>query len=115
MRNAGWLGVTGGPGERATVSRARKEEGRAERGKPRRLGPSWAGAAGKRRKVSGPGCWAAGKKKKKKAGLGRCGNKEVRAGLFSGLGWIAKGFGFPFSILFPNSNQTNTIRIQIQI
>ena len=28
------------------------------------FGPSWAGAAGKWRKVSGPGCWATGKKKK---------------------------------------------------
>ena len=78
-------------------------------------GPRWAGAAGKRRKVSGPGCWAAGKKKKKKLGWADAETKEVRAGLFSGLGWIAKGFGFPCSILFPNSNQTNTIRIQIQI
>ena len=26
--------------------------------------------------------------------------KEGRAGLVSGLGWIAKGFGFPFSFLF---------------
>ena len=63
-------------------------------------GPRWAGAAGKRRKVSGPGCWAAGKKKKKKLGWADAETKEVRAGLFSGLGWIAKGFGFPFSILF---------------
>ena len=78
-------------------------------------GACWADEAGKRRKVSGPGCWAAGKKKKKKLGWADAETKEVRVGLFSGLGWIAKGFGFPCSILFPNSNQTNTIRIQIQI
>ena len=55
------------------------------------------------------------KEKKRKLGWADAETKEVRAGLFSGLGWIAKGFGFPCSILFPNSNQTNTIRIQIQI
>ena len=63
-------------------------EGAARAG-PRRCGSvrrvrvsglHWVGAAGKRRKVSGPGCWAAGKKKKKEAGLGRCGNKR-------GKGW----------------------------
>ena len=36
--------------------------------------------------------------------------KEGRAGLVSGLGWIAKGFGFPFSFLFlsPFLFQTNS-------
>ena len=56
-----------------------------------------------------------GEKEKGKLGWVDAETKEVWAGLFSGLGWIAKGFGFPCSILFPNSNQTNTIRIQIQI
>jgi hypothetical protein len=34
----------------------------------------------------------------------------------TGLGWVFLGLGLvSSSILFPNSNQTNTIRIQIQI
>ena len=41
-----------------------------------------------------------GEKEKGKLGWADAETKEVRAGLFSGLGWIAKGFGFPFSILF---------------
>ena len=40
-------------------------------------------------KKTGPRVWAACAER-----------KEGRAGLVSGLGWIAKGFGFPFSFLF---------------
>ena len=56
------------------------------------LGPSWAGAAGKRRKVSGPGCWA-------------------EFGLPIGFGFSCFGFGLGFlSISFPiQTNSTKSI------
>ena len=65
-------------GERAALGRCGWEKEKGE----------WAGLLGR------------GEKEKGKLGLVDAETKEVRAGLFSGLGWIAKGFGFPFSILF---------------
>ena len=55
-----------------------------------RVGPSWAGAAGKRRKVSGPGCWA-------EFGL------PIAFGfLVLGLSWVSFLFPFLFKLTQPN-------------
>ena len=54
-------GMRAGSGDGVT---GQKGGGARGEGEAATLRPSWAGAAGKRRKVSGPGCWAAGKKKK---------------------------------------------------
>ena len=58
----------------------------------------WAGLLGRGEKEKGKLSWVDAE------------TKEVWAGLFSGLGWIAKGFGFPFSFLFlsPFLFQTNS-------
>ena len=78
-----------------------------------RVSDAWDQGSGVLHAGAGAGAlrWADGQSRRwgelgrREAGLlvraGCAERKEVRAGLVSGLGWIARGFGFPFSFLFP--------------
>ena len=111
-RNAGWRGMTGGPGEQATVSWARKEGGArgelghgvgAGAGAERKREPGRGnGPRGKGREGERMGCWAAGKGSGP-PGLGCLGwaGEKGRREQFGPPGWVwAFYFLSPFLFYF---------------